>query len=287
MDCDMKRDIRHGVDRGVGVQTQQILQLTGIEFTYDGAATPALRGVDFAVRAGSVTALLGPNGSGKTTLLNLCLGWLRPQCGSVRLYDTSLEQIPRRQMGRTVSLVPQDEHLPFEYSVLEYVLLGRAPYLTTLQLPDGNQIEAARTALATVGAEQWGHRSITTLSAGEKQLVMTARSLAQEPQLLLMDEPTSHLDLANTARLLECIGMLSAGGVTVLLTTHDPHLASACATDVALMREGKILFDGPCSESLTSERLGETYGIPVEVHHVGGHRVVTYGPPSAGQPYRG
>lgn len=269
-----------GMERGADVQTQRILTLEGIEFTYEGTAVPVLRGVDFAVHTGSVTALLGPNGSGKTTLLNLSLGWLRPQCGTVRLWDTPLERIPRRQMGRTVSLVPQDEHLPFEYSVLEYVLLGRAPYLTTLQMPDQSHIDAARDALATVGAEQWAERSITTLSAGEKQLVMTARSLAQKPQLLLMDEPTSHLDLANTARLLECISLLSAAGVTVLLTTHDPHLASACATDVALMRDGRILFDGPTAESLTTERLSATYGIAVEVHRIERHRVVTYVNPS-------
>ena len=271
-------------ERESNAQLQQdarrILTLAGVEFTYEGTAEPVLRGIDFAVRTGSVTALLGPNGSGKTTLLNLCLGWLKPQRGAVQLRGTALDRIPRRQMGRTMSLVPQDEHLPFEYSVLEYVLLGRAPYLTTLQLPDETHVAAARSALATVGAAQWAQRSITTLSAGEKQLVMTARSLAQEPQLLLLDEPTSHLDLANTVRLLDCIAMLADAGVTVLLTTHDPHVASACATEVALMREGRILFDGPTAESLTTERLSATYGIDVEVHQIERHRVVTYGKPS-------
>ncbi|TVQ36639.1 MAG: ABC transporter ATP-binding protein [Spirochaetaceae bacterium] len=253
-----------------------IVAIDNVEFTYEGRHEPVLRGLNLSVRQGSVTALLGPNGSGKTTLLNLCLGWLKPQAGQVLLDGTPLQRIPRKQMGRTVSLVPQDEHLPFEYSVLEYVLLGRAPYLSALQMPDDSHVEAAHRALREIGADRWADRGITTLSAGERQLVMTARSLAQQPRLLLMDEPSSHLDLANTARLLRRIAALAHSGVTVLLTTHDPRVASACATEVALMRDGRILFDGPTHDALTAELLSATYGIEVEVHAVGRHRMVTW-----------
>ncbi len=253
-----------------------IVSIDNVRFGYNERDGLVLRDLSLDIPQGSVTALLGPNGSGKTTLLNLCLGWLKPSAGEVRLEGRPLHSIARKQMGRTVSLVPQDEHLPFEYSVLEYVLLGRAPYLTTLQIPDAGHVEAAHRALREIGADQWAERGVTTLSAGEKQLVMTARSLAQQPRLLLMDEPSSHLDLANTARLLDRISALARSGVTVVLTTHDPRVASACATEVALMREGQILFAGPTQQALSAALLSRTYGINVEVHAVGRHRMVTW-----------
>ncbi|TVR05653.1 MAG: ABC transporter ATP-binding protein [Spirochaetaceae bacterium] len=257
--------------------TSPIISVNHVRFGYDAAAAPVLRDLCLDLPGGVVTALLGPNGCGKTTLLNLCLGWLQPQAGSISLGGRPLTGIARRDMGRALSLVPQDEHVPFEYSVLEYVLLGRAPHLGTLQIPDRSHVRAAEQALEAVGALEWADRSVNTISAGEKQLVMAARSLAQEPSVLLMDEPSSHLDPANTARLLDLIRRLSARGVTVVFTTHDPGLAAAAAHTVALMRAGEILFCGPADDAITSERLSATYGVPMEVHVVpGGRRLVTW-----------
>ena len=257
--------------------TSPIISLSHVRFSYPETTSPVLSDLCLDLPAGVVTALLGPNGCGKTTLLNLCLGWLQPQAGSIVLGGRPLAGIARREMGRTLSLVPQDEHVPFEYSVLEYVLLGRAPHLGTLQIPDQSHVEAADRALEAVGAQDWAERSVNTLSAGERQLVMAARSLAQEPSVLLMDEPSSHLDPANTARLLELIRRLSARGVTVVFTTHDPGLAASAANTVALMRAGEILFCGAAADAITSERLSATYGVPMEVHVVsGGRRLVTW-----------
>ena len=258
-------------------RSQPIIAVRGVRLTYEGRSEPVLRNLFLDIPGGGVTALLGPNGCGKTTLLNLCLGWLQPQEGAIALAGRPMHAITRRDMGRTLSLVPQDEHVPFEYSVLEYVLLGRAPHLGTLQLPDRHHVSAAEGALDSVGALEWAHRSVNTLSAGEKQLVMVARSLAQEPSVLLMDEPSSHLDPANTARLLAIIRRLSAQGVTVLFTTHDPGLAAAAAYTVALMRNGEILYCGPAADAIASERLSATYDLPMEVHLIpGGRRLVTW-----------
>ena len=254
-----------------------VISLSHVRFRYPEATAAVLSDLCLDLPAGVVTALLGPNGCGKTTLLNLCLGWLQPQAGSIVLDGRPIGDIARREMGRRLSLVPQDEHVPFEYSVLEYVLLGRAPHLGTLQIPDQSHVRAAEQALEAVGAVEWAERSVNTLSAGERQLVMAARSLAQEPTVLLMDEPSSHLDPANTARLLELIRRLSVRGVTVVFTTHDPSLAASAAPTVALMRAGEILFCGATDDAITSERLSATYGVPMEVHVVsGGRRLVTW-----------
>jgi iron complex transport system ATP-binding protein len=226
------------------------------------------------VPAGAVTAILGPNGSGKTTLLRLLLGVLRPAVGTIQLAGRPQEDYSRRERSRFIGLVPQDEHIPFDFSVLEYVLLGRAPYLGPLQMPGAADRHIALQALHLVGMDGLEGRTLPNLSGGERQLVTLARALAQQPHVLLMDEPTAHLDLSNQERLLAIMADLNARGVTLLLTTHDPNLAASVAGFAVLMRGGQILAAGPPEATLTPEKLSATYGVPVQVYRIDGRRVI-------------
>lgn len=249
-----------------------IITLADLRFGYD--AHPVLEDFTLELPTGVVTAILGPNGAGKTTLLHLIVGLLTPRSGQILLAGKPRSTYTRREMGRLVGLVPQDEYIPFDFSVLEYVLLGRAPYLELLETPGEADREAARKALAAVGALHLSARAVTTLSGGERQLVTIARALAQEPRVLLLDEPTSHLDLGNQGRTLQIMRTLAAQGVTVIFTTHDPGLAAIVAGYVVLVRDGRVLAAGTNGTVLTAEQLTATYGVPVEVVDVQGRRVV-------------
>ena len=175
-----------------------------------------------------------------------------------------------------MGLVPQSEHVPFEYSLLEYVLLGRAPYLASLEMPGEKDVEAALQALREVGMGDAYDRSVLNLSGGERQLVLLARALAQQPRMLLLDEPTSHLDLGNKSRLVRILRDLRARGITILFTTHEPDVALALANRVVLMRDGKVLQSGALDEVITSEALSVTYGLPVRVVSAGEQRFVSW-----------
>ena len=253
-----------------------MMRFDGVSYGYRASSLPALQDVSLTIPRGSITAVLGPNGAGKSTLLFLALAWLQPSRGRISLDGRPMGHYSRRAMGRLMGLVPQREHIPFEYSVLEYVLLGRLPYLAPLEQPGTRDYEVSLAALEQVGLCQFADRSVFQLSGGERQLVLIARSLAQQPGLLLLDEPTSHLDLHNKSRLVALLRQLQAQGVSILMTTHEPELASALASLVVLLDGGKVLFCGPPDEALTSQHLSLLYRLPVEVAAVSGRRVVLW-----------
>jgi iron complex transport system ATP-binding protein len=254
--------------------TQDMITVSGLSFGYNGAKRSILQDMALTIPGGTITAILGPNGSGKTTLLRLLLGVLRPQQGSIQLAGRPQGSYTRREMGRLIGLVPQDEHIPFDFSILEYVLMGRAPYLGTLATPGADDHQAAAEALRTTGLADMRHRPLPNLSGGERQLAVVARALAQQPQVLLMDEPTAHLDLGNKGRLLAIMRDLVTRGVTVVLTTHDPNLAASVASYTVLMRQGEVLEAGPPEATLTGPKLSAIYDVPVQVFQVDGKRIV-------------
>lgn len=250
-----------------------ILQVQGARFAYQAGSPLALDGIDFSVPAGQVTALLGPNGAGKTTLLQLLLGLREPQTGLVSLSGRPLRDYSRRERAQWMGLVPQRESLTFDYSALEYILLGRAPYLGALEMPGPRDVQVARAALERLQIPHLETRAVTGLSGGELQMVLLARALAQQPKILLLDEPTSHLDLPNKYRLLRILRQLCADGVTVLFTTHDPDTVSAVDW-LVLLRAGQVLESGPVDEIFRAEKLSRAYGIPLRVERVDGRWVV-------------
>jgi len=256
------------------MSAHEMIALDGVCFSYNGREHAVLRDLSLSLPAGAITAILGPNGSGKTTLLHLMLGLLTPQGGVIRLAGQPQAGYSRRQMSQLIGLVPQEEHSPFDFSVLDYVLLGRAPYLGALAMPGQADYRLAQAALQTTGLTHLQHRTIPTLSGGERQLAVMARALAQQPRILLLDEPTSHLDLGNKARLIEILRALAGQGVSIVLTTHDPEVAAAIAGFVVLMRRGQVLAAGEADSVLTAEQLSETYGVAVRVFQIEGRRVI-------------
>jgi iron complex transport system ATP-binding protein len=251
-----------------------MISLHDLWFSYDGPGRPVLAEFSLDIPSGATTAILGPNGSGKTTLLRLILGVLTPGRGTIRLAGRPVASYPRWERSRLVGLVPQDEHVPFSLSAVEYVLLGRAPYLRPLQVPGQEDTRIALDALATVGAAHLVDRAVNTLSGGEQQLVVIARALAQRPRILLLDEPTAHLDLGNRGRLLGLLRSLVAEGINLVLTTHDPNLAAELADFVVLVGGGRVQDAGSVADILVPDKLLATYGVPVEVHQVGGRRII-------------
>lgn len=248
------------------------LELRGVVAGYtadDGGRHEVLHDIALEAEPGTVTAILGPNGVGKTTLLNVALGWIAPWSGTVTISGRRLQEIPGHERGRLLSLVPQSDHIAFEYSILEYVLLGRAPYLRPMELPSAADIAAARAALDRVGMAEMASHGVLETSAGERQLVLLARSLAQDPQALLLDEPSAHLDLANKRRLVELLRRQADSGRTVILTVHEPEFAAVLATTVVLLHEGRVLAKGAPQGVLTGSLLSRLYGIPIEVHRAG------------------
>lgn len=246
-----------------------ILELSGIRYAYPGSGE-ALSGLSLDVPASGVTAILGPNGAGKTTLLNICLGWQRPASGRVTFAGKQLAGYSRRELGQRISLVPQSEHIPFEYSVLEYVLLGRAPYLGTLETPGEADLDIAVEMISRVGLSNRVEDSVLATSAGEKQLIMFARSLAQQPVLLLLDEPSAHLDLRNKRRLIGLLNREVESGTSVLLTAHEPEFAAAVASNIVLMSDGRVVDSGPVERVMTGDLLSRTYDTEITVHRVDG-----------------
>ena len=241
-----------------------LLELRCVDFAWPGGRG-VLDQLSLTVDQGSMAAILGPNGAGKTTLLDVCLGWKKPQAGGVFLQERPLSSFGRGERGRLMSLVPQHENVRFDFSVTEYVLLGRAPHLRPLAAPGKRDLAIAMEALEVTGIVHLALRSIARLSGGEYQLMLIARSLAQEPSLLLLDEPASQLDPANQLRVVRMLRTLASRGISVLYTSHNPQTAAVAADTIHLLSDGRLRFSGPPQEVLTEGNLLEVYGVPLHV----------------------
>jgi iron complex transport system ATP-binding protein len=236
-----------------------------------------LRDVSVAVPRGSLTGLLGPNGCGKTTLLKLLSGVLHPQHGAVTFEGRSLPQIGRRELARHLAVVPQETHPAFDYTALEMVLMGRHPHLGPFQLEGPHDLAVAHDAMMATGTADLAERPYMTLSGGEKQRVVIASALAQDPDVLLLDEPTASLDLGYQLEVAALLLRLNRErGVTMVLATHDLNLAAGLCGTLVLMRGGRVLAHGPTREVLTASRIAELYDVDADVqyHHGAGHLTI-------------
>lgn len=251
-----------------------IISLNGLRFSYDGPHADVLNDLSLDIPAGTITAILGPNGAGKTTLLHVILGLLKPHAGQVVIEGQPQASYSRTELSRRVGLVLQAEYTPFNFTVFEYVLLGRTPYLGMLSMPSNEDYRLAQQALEALELESLQKRPITELSGGERQMVMLARAIAQQTPILLLDEPTAHLDLSNKGRFLQMLRRLAGQGVTIIFTTHEPEVAVSAARYLVLMRAGQVLDSGPLAHLLTAEKLSATYGVPIRVVQVEDRPVV-------------
>lgn len=222
--------------------------------------------VDLSVRAGENLCLLGPNGVGKTTLFRTILGAIEPLGGEILVDGKDLAGQSRRARARVMAYVPQAHTAPFPFHVLDVVLTGRTAHISLTASPSHHDNEVARASLETMGVADLADRPYTELSGGERQLVLIARALAQEPRVLIMDEPSSHLDFGNQVRLLSLIkNLVRERDLAVLMSSHFPNHAFAAASQAGLIKEGRLLALGPPEVVLTEEALEDIYGIPVRI----------------------
>jgi iron complex transport system ATP-binding protein len=237
--------------------------------------TPVLHGVSCAVRSGGWLALIGPNGAGKTTLLRAVAG-LVPHRGEVRLDGAGTRSLSGRDRARLIAYVPQEPVLPPDMTVADYVLLGRTPYLGYLGGPGRSDRAAATRAAERLGVDRFAGRRLASLSGGERKRVVLARALAQEPRVLLLDEPTASLDIGHQQQVLDLVDELrTTAGLTVLSTLHDLTTAGQYAGHLVLLHEGRIEAAGTAAEVLTEERIGRVYAAHVCVNTGADGTVVT------------
>ena len=255
--------------------TGAMIEARGLTVGYGAVAVAG--GIDLALSAGTVTCLLGPNGVGKTTLFKTLLGLIAPLTGSVDVGGESLAGLSRMAVARQVGYVPQASLPDFTYTVLDLVVMGRTAYLGPFSQPRQADYDIATAALDAVGIANLAERDSTRISGGQRQLVLIARALAQEAQVLVMDEPTASLDLANRILVLDKVRALAGDGRAVLVSTHEPEHAFAIADQVALLGAGDYFETGPVAEMLTADRLTRLYGIKLEVERTPSGRYVVGG----------
>jgi iron complex transport system ATP-binding protein len=257
--------------------TSPVVEIRGLEMSYANQASArraVLRGLDLVVTRGELLALVGPNGSGKTTLLRAIAGTLQRDAGRVALFGTDLDAWSRVALARRVAVLPQSLVLPDGFRVAELVEMGRAPHATRWFGSSAEDAGAVERALTDADAFDLAERQADELSGGERQRVLVAMALAQEPELLLLDEPTLHLDIAHQASLLATVGRLRARrGLTVIAVLHDLNLVAAHAPRVAVLGAGRVVADGRPASVLRPDLVREIFGVVVdEAHTADGRR---------------
>ncbi len=238
------------------------LKVVGVDVYYK--SYKALSNIEFEVKPGEVTSILGPNGSGKTTLLRTIAKVLKPRCGTIYLDSKSIYEIDDREYAKIVGYLPQQQVVSASMKVFDVVALGRRPYVTwTLGKRD---LEVIWNAMKLLEVDQFAYRNVDELSGGERQRVMCARVLAQEPRVLLLDEPVTHLDLRYQIEFLELVKKLTKErNLITIMSLHDLNLAMRYSDEVILMRRGLIYSIGKPDEVLTPQAIRSVFGVEVEI----------------------
>jgi iron complex transport system ATP-binding protein len=241
-----------------------MLDVSHIECGYGDSLI--LRGVSFRVEKGEMLGVIGPNGCGKTTLLRAISAVLPWRRGEVLLEGHRVDRIPRRDLARAVALVSQDIAADFPFDVREIVMMGRTPYISRFGWESRHDLEIAQQAMQFADVTHLADRPITDLSGGERQRAFIAMALAQQPRLLLLDEPTSHLDINHQVGVLDIIRDLNAReGVTVVMVSHDLNLAAEYCDRLLMLKDGQTAYLGTPDEVMTAPHIEEVYGLPVRM----------------------
>jgi iron complex transport system ATP-binding protein len=239
-----------------------VLKVHGLSFSYGPA--PLIQDMSFELRPGDFMCVLGPNGCGKSTLLRLLTGYTRARSGSVTLSGAEVAGLPSGELARLAAYVPSEVETPYDFTVSELVLLGRTARAGFWRGYSDADRAAAQKALDETGLGALAGRSVNSLSSGERQLVFIAQALAQEARVLLLDEPTSHLDLKYKARVMELLAGIAARKLAVAAVLHEPALARLGCNKALLMERGGAYACGPAAELLTPARLAPVYGLPAD-----------------------
>jgi iron complex transport system ATP-binding protein len=245
------------------------LAVNDATFSYDGKRN-IFENITFSVKAGEVFCILGPNGTGKSTLLRCLCSLNKLNKGDISVSGTNISTLNPSSLAKKIGFIPQVHTPSFPYKVLDVVLMGRTPHLNLLASPSEKDYELAEHAIRTVGIEHLSEKPYTRLSGGEMQLVLFARVLSQAPDILLLDEPTSHLDVANQVRTIELIKQLAGSGMSVVMTSHFPDQAFLAADKVGLMKNKRFIAMGKPDEVVTETNLQETYGTEIRIVYIGG-----------------
>jgi iron complex transport system ATP-binding protein len=248
-----------------------MLEVKDLAFGFPGRTIG--RDIGFTLGAGEVMCVLGPNGGGKTTLFRTLLGLLTPHAGTILLGEDALGSLPRAEIARRIGYVPQGHAGYFAFTVREFVLMGRTAHMGAFAAPAKSDRVVVERVLDSLEIAHLAERPVTQISGGERQLALVARALAQQPRLLVMDEPTASLDFGNQVRVLQTISTLAATGISILFATHAPDHAFLAARRVLLLAEGRALAIGAPQEVIRADTLERLYGVSVQVLPLpgGGH----------------
>ena len=246
-----------------------IYDVRDLTFSYPGSDRKVLDGASLKLEKGRVLAILGANGAGKTTLLNCMAGLLRPDGGSIELCGKDLKDMKEKEIARLIGYVPQIHTPTFDYSVLDFVLMGRAPGIGTFSRPTAEDEEACREVLAGMDIAHLAEKSYRNISGGERQQVLIARAIVQRPEAILFDEPTAHLDFGNQQRVLARIRKMADEGYSVIMTTHNPDHALLLGDQAAIVDSRGGILQGDRNEIITEERLRDIYGVDIRLKEVG------------------
>jgi iron complex transport system ATP-binding protein len=241
-----------------------VYRIDDLRFAY--AQTPVLNGISTAIHVGNFVALVGPNGAGKSTFLKILAGLNRRYAGTVEFDGTSLSKVALRDLARRVAFVPQETHVVFPFTVNQMVLMGRAPHQSASLFDSGIDIERAEEAMRMTDTLDLAKKAFTELSGGERQRVVLASALAQDPEVLLLDEPTVYLDLKHQIHFYDIVERLNVEHrMTIVSVTHDVNLAARYARRMIAMRAGRFVADGLPESVLTPENLYEIFEVSVAV----------------------
>lgn len=241
------------------------MELTLKHVTCGYGTTPILKDVSLILRQGEIVCILGPNGIGKTTIFRSVLGFLKLLEGEVLLDGVPRDRIRARDFAKCVGYVPQSHEPPFPYSVPDVVVMGRAAHLRPFEAPGFEEYRIVDQVLNMLEISYLREKTYTQISGGERQMVLIARALAQNSGLLVMDEPTANLDFGNQIHVLQSIKKLTASGLGVLMTTHNPDHAFLCCDRVILLTKDKQVLEGTVDEIVTEENLRKAYGVEVRI----------------------
>ena len=245
-----------------------IYEVSNLTFSYPQGDRKVLDGASLQLDEGEILCILGPNGAGKTTLLNCMAGLLKAESGKINICGKDIKAMKEKEIASLIGYVPQIHTPAFDYKVLDFVLMGRAPKTGVFSSPGKEDEELCMNVLRSMGIEHIAHKSYMNISGGERQQVMIARTIVQEPKAILFDEPTAHLDYGNQHRVLKRVKQMANEGYSVIITTHNPDHALMLDDKVAIVsRNGKII-QGESRDIITEEALSEVYNIDLKITYV-------------------